>query len=88
MSVLRYRLEQRLSLVTGLPAESVGRVACEVLDIFGLTLDEFIAVRQDELQQEGYPAAAIYPMIQKEVSEWRFKSADLSLRQIRRKIYG
>ena len=88
MSILRYRLEQRLSGVAGVPSQSVERVAGEVLDLFGQTLDDFITARHSELQQEGYSTTAIYRHIQSEIEEWRFKAPPLSLRQIRRRIYG
>jgi hypothetical protein len=81
-------LERRLLDVAGVRNERVGHVADEVIDLFAETLDEFIETRHAALQREGYTSEAIYRVIQNDLEDWRFKAPSLSLRQIRRRIYG
>jgi hypothetical protein len=88
MTRLRDRLVRRLQEVVGLDERQAQQVTSEVLDLFQLTLDEFVVTRHAELQGEGLPAQSSYAQVQRELSDWRFKAPPLSLRQIRRRIYG
>ena len=49
MGNLRTKLERRLSDLLDLSSSEIARVAEEVLDIFGQTADDFIAMRHAEL---------------------------------------
>lgn len=51
-------------------------------------LEEFVRRRHGELQREGLRNAAIYKRLAAETEEGRFRSPPLSLRQLRRIIYG
>jgi hypothetical protein len=88
MSEFSERLEHRLRVVVGLSDRMATHVASEMLDMFDETVDEFIVTRHGELQREGLRTDAIYRRIRSELSQWRFRSVDLSIRQIRRRIYG
>ena len=88
MDLLRALLERRLHDVAGVPRGRVGSVVNEVFDLFAETVDEFISSRHEELQREGYSSHAIYRVIQGDLEYWRFKAPRLSVRQIRRRIYG
>ncbi len=85
---LRAQIEYRLRDVAGLSPSEVSRVAGELLDLFGQTVDQFIEGRHIELQRAGYKSHMIYERIQTELDEWRFSANNLSLRQIRRRIHG
>jgi len=88
VSILKERLARHLAVTTGLSPSEAGHLVDEVLDLFGSDLDEFIVSRHAELQKEGARSKAIYRQIQRELDEWRFAAPPLSIRQIRRRIYG
>lgn len=52
------------------------------------TVEDFVKRRHSELQREGLRNEAIYRRLALEASTGRFKSPALSLRQVRRIIYG
>lgn len=85
---LQAQIEHRLRDVAGLSPMEVSRIAGELLDLFGQTVDEFIEGRHIELQNAGYDSQMIYERIQTELDQWRFAANNLSLRQIRRRIHG
>lgn len=60
----------------------------DLADYWGRTREEFIRSRHLTLQRAGHKNETIYARIQQELKERRFASDDLSLRQIRRIIYG
>ncbi len=60
----------------------------EFLSFYHLEVDEFVQYRHYELKKEGLGNNEIYERIQNEIRQYRFVSADLSIRQIRRIIYG
>ena len=49
---------------------------------------EYIGIRHQQLQKEGLDNAEIYKKIQIELKRRRFAPPELSIRQIRRIIYG
>jgi len=55
---------------------------------FALDVKEFIGRRHQELHREGMKNDQIYTKIQRELRERRFTGPEMSLRQIRRVIYG
>ncbi len=57
-------------------------------EYFGTSLEEYIPARQRELHQQGKKNDEIYRIIQEEVKGKLFPGPDLSIRQIRRAIYG
>ena len=88
MSIRRGRLARHLTGTTGLSLADAEHLVSEVFDLFGQTVDEFVVATHAELQQEGYSGEAIYRQIQEELRAWRFAAKSLSIRQIRRRIYG
>lgn len=52
------------------------------------TAEDFVKRRHGELQREGLRNEAIYRRLATEATTGRFRSPPLSLRQVRRIIYG
>ena len=80
--------EQRLRSLLGLSGAQAARAVDEVLDAMAVEVDEFIARRHAELQQQGESNQEIFERIAEELRGLRFKAPELSARQIRRRIYG
>jgi len=81
-------LIQHLCNRTSLSAQDAEHLIREILHYYDDTADEFIVRRHRDLQLEGLPNAAIYACIKHELSARRFRVSTLTLRQIRRVIYG
>ena len=79
---------ERLERLLGLAPPQAQRAIAETLDCFRQGVDEYIAERHRELQTQGLPNPAIYDTIGRELSVLRFTAPALSVRQIRRRIYG
>ena len=69
------------------PAEA-SRVVDEVLAYLSERPAEFVARRHAELQREGLGNPAIFQRLAAELDRRRFASPAMSLRQIRRLVYG
>jgi hypothetical protein len=78
----------RLQRHLGLSSSAAERAVREILDCFGLSVDEFIRARHHELQQQGSQNLDIYQRIADELPSMLFRAPALSARQIRRRIYG
>lgn len=57
-------------------------------DYFSLSVSEFVSSRHGELHSQGLKNSEIYEQIQKEILNRRFAGPELTIRQIRRIIYG
>jgi hypothetical protein len=88
VSVSVSEVQQRLQSVLGLSRSQATRAVAEVLDSFGLEVDEYVARRHAELQAQGESNHEIFERIAEELRALRFKAPELSARQIRRRIYG
>ena len=64
------------------------RVVAEVLSFLSETPEDFVRRRHRALQAEGMPNTSIYMRLAAELSAWRFRAPDYTVRQIRRMIYG
>jgi hypothetical protein len=64
------------------------RVAEDVTSWFSETVEELVQRRHRELQQTGLANDVIFARLAIEVEAWRFKAPPLSIRQLRRMIYG
>ncbi len=64
------------------------RMVAEVVAFFAESAESFVKRRHGELKQSGYKNAAIYALIQQELTDRCFSAPALSTRQIRRVIYG
>lgn len=60
----------------------------DLSEYFSGNVQEFIQKRHKQLHSEGNKNNEIYLQIQSELTERRFASPEMSLRQIRRAIYG
>ena len=60
----------------------------EISSYFNVSHKEYIQKRHLELQKQGFSNRTIYVKIQKEIKARPFCAPDLSIRQIRRCIYG
>ncbi len=57
-------------------------------EYFNVEVTEFIRNRHIELQKKGLKNNEIYLAVKQELLRFRFTAPDLSIRQIRRIIYG
>ncbi len=64
------------------------RLLDEINEFYNVGINEFIQIRHQELKKEGLLNKTIFAQIKMELEERRFKASELSLRQIRRIIYG
>ncbi len=78
----------RLQQLLGLSVEDATRAVAETVDCFRFEVDEYIAARHRELSELGLRNEALLPKIQHELRALRFRAPALSLRQIRRRVYG
>ena len=77
-----------LERTTRLDRAEAARVLDEVLAFFAELPRDFIVRRHASLQQSGHSNDWIFERIRAELQRRRFPTADLSVRQIRRTIYG
>jgi hypothetical protein len=64
------------------------RVVDEMLSAMNETAEEFIRRRHHALQAQGLSNDEIFPRLQVELGAWRFRVDELSVRQLRRIVYG
>lgn len=75
-------------VATGLDRGDAERTVAEVLDYFSETTESFVRRRHRELQRGGMANAQSLSAIAAELPRRRVAPPQLSLRQIRRVIYG
>jgi hypothetical protein len=80
----RHYLEERY----GLDEDELSLLLDDLWAFTEETAEEFVRRRHGELQREGLRNAAIYRRLATEASAGRFRCPPLSLRQVRRIIYG
>ena len=81
-------LHQHLFDSFDLEEEEIHRLLGDILGFFDATIEEYIQTRHLELKAQGLKNEDIYMTIQSEMEIRRFKAPSLSIRQIRRIIYG
>lgn len=64
------------------------RLLDEINSYYELEMKEFVQLRHLQLKNEGWQNADIFEQLQHEIENRRFKAGEVSLRQIRRIIYG
>ncbi|SDI15473.1 hypothetical protein SAMN05421505_1368 [Sinosporangium album] len=69
------------------PGEAA-RVVADVLAYFSESVEEFVRRRHAELRVRGLTNEAIFPRIAAEIAARRVAAPELSLRQLRRIVYG
>ena len=75
-------------MATALSPETAERVLEDVIGLLGETVEEFVQRRHGELQREGLRNDEIFAFLAAECGRWRFRAPALSLRQLRRIVYG
>ena len=78
----------RLERVGGLDRRAAERLVAEVLAYWAETPEAWVSRRHAELQAEGLTNDAIFARIAAELPERRFTSPTLTVRQLRRLVYG
>ena len=81
-------LEQYLLSSYNLDKSDLPRLLEDIAGFFDMTLEEFVQLRHQQLRHQGLKNEEIYHRLLEEIKERRFKAASLSIRQIRRLIYG
>lgn len=64
------------------------RLVLEVMHYFHHSPELYVRTRHQDLQKAGFSNAEIYTAIEQELRERLFPAPDMSVRQIRRLIYG
>jgi len=81
-------LVRYLAASTGLPGPTAIRVVADVNAYYDETAEDFVRRRHGELRAQGCKNDEIWPRITAEVTNRRFKTAELTDRQLRRIVYG
>jgi hypothetical protein len=80
--------EQYLLSSYSLDEKELHRLLDDLTGASDYSVEMYIQRRHTSLQKEGKKNVAIYDILQKEIRARRFPGPDLSVRQIRRAIYG
>lgn len=81
-------LVRHIAASTGLPEATALRIVADIAAYFGETAEEFVRRRHDELQRKQLKNGEIWPRIAGELAGRRFRSPEMSQRQLRRVVYG
>jgi len=73
---------------TNLPLPQAARVINDILEFYNESAEAFVARRHRELVNHGLKNPEIFSRISQELPARRFASPTLSVRQLRRLIYG
>jgi len=79
---------ERLTRTTALPAALARRVVADVVDALAEPVDEVVRRRHRELQARGMANAEIFDRIVEELRVRPVAAPPLTVRQVRRTIYG
>ncbi|MFC6084334.1 hypothetical protein [Sphaerisporangium aureirubrum] len=91
MSTARQSYEDliaHLTRTTPLGPGEAARVVAEVVTYFSESTEEFVRRRHGEMRAQGLTNERIFPGIAVELSARRVAAPELSLRQLRRIVYG
>ncbi|MEV7969236.1 hypothetical protein AB0O34_25100 [Sphaerisporangium sp. NPDC088356] len=91
MSTARHPYEDliaHLTRTTSLGPGEATRVVAEVVAYFSESVEEFVRRRHGEMKARGLTNEQIFPAIAAELSARRVAAPELSLRQLRRIVYG
>lgn len=81
-------LVARIAATSDLPSGTARRVVEDVLAHHAESLEDYVIRRHRELAGEGWKNEAIYRHLCAEVEGRLFKAPAVSVRQVRRMIYG
>jgi hypothetical protein len=87
-SILSAERKRYLEAKYRLEAEELGFLLDDLWTFTEETAEEFVRRRHGELQREGLRNEAIYRRLGEEAAAGRFRSPPLSIRQVRRIVYG
>ncbi|MEV0203316.1 hypothetical protein [Nonomuraea sp. NPDC050691] len=77
-----------LTRTSGLGPGEAARVVADVLSYFSESVEEFVRRRHGELKSRGLTNDEIFPRVAAELRGRRVSAPELSLRQLRRIVYG
>ena len=80
-------LVRHVATSTGLDEATASRVVADVMAYFGQTVEEYVIERHDDLKSRNHKNDDIWPLITDELRHRRFRSPELSPRQLRRIVY-
>lgn len=78
----------RIAASTGLRPGEAARVVDDVVAWYAEPAEDYVRRRHDELQSRGLKNSAIFSQISAELSGRVVAAPELSLRQLRRIVYG
>ncbi|HUR01963.1 MAG TPA: hypothetical protein VM347_05445 [Nonomuraea sp.] len=81
-------LVAHLVRTSGLGPGEAARVVADVLSYFSEPVEEFVRRRHSELKSRGLTNDEIFPQVAAELRGRRVAPPELSLRQLRRIVYG
>jgi len=81
-------LIQHLCNMSSLTPEQASHFAAEVMHYYSSSPTDFVITRHRELQQAGLANTEIYTLIEQELRLRLYPAPEMSVRQIRRLIYG
>ncbi|MEZ0092946.1 hypothetical protein [Streptacidiphilus sp. EB129] len=81
-------LLEHLARTTALGPNEAARVVADVLAYFAESADEYVRRRHAELQARGLTNDRIFERIAAELRQRRVRAPELSVRQLRRLVYG
>lgn len=79
---------QHLLRIVDIEEKDLEKIVDELVEHWSETTDEFVRRRHRELQRAGVPNRLVYGQIAEELQLRPVRSAPLSVRQVRRIIYG
>jgi hypothetical protein len=88
MAALEPGFRRFLLGVIDISERDLDKLVDELLDHWSETTNEYVARRHRELQHAGVPNRDVYGQVALELGERRFGARPMTLRQIRRRIYG
>jgi hypothetical protein len=81
-------LVSHLSRTSALSPGEAARVIADVLAYFAESAEDFVRRRHGELKARGLSNAQIFERVAAELAQRRVRPPELSLRQLRRVVYG
>ncbi len=81
-------LVRHIAASTGLPEAIATRVVADIAAYYGETVEVFVCRRHEELKRKQRKNDEIWPQIAAELVTRRFRSPELSGRQLRRIVYS
>lgn len=81
-------LIQHVCQTGAMSPQQASHLILEVMYYFHQSSEHYVRTRHQDLQKAGFSNAQIYAVIEQELQERLFPAPAMSIRQIRRLIYG